>query len=393
MYTRDEFGGYMYPDNAFQPEGGKRGPFNRSMKLWGGGGKGGGAPDPNPGMLASAEAAKTVAASNEKIASESLAFYKQQYEDLKPLFDQVTASQLETDAETRRQGQEYYDYYKNTFRPVEEKLVADAKDYNTESKREELARTASADVTQAFGMARGQQNRQLAAAGLRPDSNRFAALNNNLLVQEALGKAGVQNKARTDAENLGYARIQDAVALGKGLPGNSTTAYGVSINAGNSAAANANASYASMNQGYNTAISANNAASNAYGTAGNIYGQEFSGRMQGYNAQQQATGGFAKGIGSLIGTGLSMSTGAGGATVGAKLLGFADGGPLEKKGAIRGPGGPVDDKIPAMLSNGEYVLPADTVKKIGKAKLDKVVKETHTPAEVQRKRKALKGKK
>jgi DNA recombination-dependent growth factor C len=53
----------------------------------------------------------------------------------------------------------------------------------------------------------------------------------------------------------------------------------------------------------------------------------------------------------------------------------------------------VDDKIPAMLSNGEYVLPADTVKKIGKEKLDKVVKETHTPAEIQRKRKALKGKK
>jgi hypothetical protein len=46
-----------------------------------------------------------------------------------------------------------------------------------------------------------------------------------------------------------------------------------------------------------------------------------------------------------------------------------------------------------MLSNGEYVLPADTVKKIGVKKLDKVVKETHTPAAVQRKRKALKGKK
>ncbi len=58
-----------------------------------------------------------------------------------------------------------------------------------------------------------------------------------------------------------------------------------------------------------------------------------------------------------------------------------------------GPGGPVDDKIPAMLSNGEYVIPADTVKKIGKANLDKLVQQTHTPAAVQRRRKALKGKK
>jgi hypothetical protein len=44
-----------------------------------------------------------------------------------------------------------------------------------------------------------------------------------------------------------------------------------------------------------------------------------------------------------------------------------------------------------MLSDGEYVLPADTVQKIGKKKLDKLVAETHTPAAVQRKRKALKG--
>jgi len=388
MYTRDELGGYMYPDNAFQPMGGRNNPFMKSMRLWGGG-KGGSAPDPNPGMVASAEAAKTVAASNEKIASDSLAFYKQQYEDLKPLFEQITSSQLETDAATRKQAQEYYDDYKTTYRPVEQKMVKDALDYNTDAKREQLATTASGDVTQAFGVARGQQNRQLAAAGIRPDSNRFAALNNNLIVQEALGKAGAQNKARVDAEGLGYARLQDAVSLGKGLPGNSTTSYGVSINAGNSAGANANASYASMNQGYGTAINANNAAANAYGTAGNIYGQEFSGRMQGYNAQQQAAGGFWKGVGGLVGTGLSMGTG----SVGGKLLGFADGGPLVKKGAIRGPGGPVDDKIPAMLSDGEYVLPADTVKAIGKDKLDKVVKKTHTPAEVQRKRKALKGKK
>jgi len=59
-------------------------------------------------------------------------------------------------------------------------------------------------------------------------------------------------------------------------------------------------------------------------------------------------------------------------------------------GPVRGPGGPVGDKIPAMLSNGEYVLPADTVKAIGKNKLDKIVDKTHTPAAIQRSRAALK---
>jgi hypothetical protein len=64
----------------------------------------------------------------------------------------------------------------------------------------------------------------------------------------------------------------------------------------------------------------------------------------------------------------------------------ANGGKVHRgKGRVKGPGGPVDDKIPAMLSNGEYVLPADTVKQIGIKNLDRVVKKTHTPAEQQRK--------
>jgi hypothetical protein len=76
---------------------------------------------------------------------------------------------------------------------------------------------------------------------------------------------------------------------------------------------------------------------------------------------------------------------------GAAALDFsADGGEPQKvhkgKGRVRGIGGPVDDKIPAMLSNGEYVLPADTVKAIGVKRLDKLVKNTHTPAAVQRRR-------
>lgn len=63
----------------------------------------------------------------------------------------------------------------------------------------------------------------------------------------------------------------------------------------------------------------------------------------------------------------------------------ANGGKVHKgKGKVKGPGGPVDDKIPAMLSNGEYVLPADTVQKLGVKNLDDIVKKTHVPAEVQR---------
>lgn len=392
MYTRDEFGGYMYPDNAFQKEGGRHNPFQRSMKLWGGGK--GSPPDSNPGQIASAEAAKEVAGMQKETATDYLNFYKAQYEELKPILTGIYQSEIDVQNANKQRADEYAAYEKETFRPLEKQLVERAKAFDTEGKREELARAAAGDIGQAFGVARGQQSRQLAAVGLRPDSNRFAALNQNLITQEALAKAGAQTKARSEAEGLGYARMQDAASLGRGLASNASTAYGVSLNAGQAAGGQATAGTQLMGQGYQGAGQAYGGAANSYGTAGNIYGQEFQGRMQGYQAQQQATAGFYQGIGSLAGSaaGWAKFAAADGGNVRRTGIGYADGTHVGA-GAVEGPGGPVDDKIPAMLSNGEYVLPADTAKKIGIKKLDKVVKETHTPAAVQRKRKALKGKK
>lgn len=45
-------------------------------------------------------------------------------------------------------------------------------------------------------------------------------------------------------------------------------------------------------------------------------------------------------------------------------------------GAIHGPGGPTADKVPAMLSDGEYVLPAKTVAHVGVQNLDAMVQAT-----------------
>ncbi len=52
---------------------------------------------------------------------------------------------------------------------------------------------------------------------------------------------------------------------------------------------------------------------------------------------------------------------------------------MEKGGEVDGPGTGTSDSVPAMLSDGEYVLPADTVAAVGKATLDKLKAATHTP--------------
>lgn len=54
--------------------------------------------------------------------------------------------------------------------------------------------------------------------------------------------------------------------------------------------------------------------------------------------------------------------------------GYRDGGP------IRGPGTSTSDSIPARLSKGEFVLPADTVRKVGVKSLRDLVHRTHMPS-------------
>lgn len=63
-------------------------------------------------------------------------------------------------------------------------------------------------------------------------------------------------------------------------------------------------------------------------------------------------------------------------------VGRANGGPISyfaNAGRVLGPGGPTDDMIPAMLSNGEYVIRASSVKRYGPAVLDAINSGTFVP--------------
>lgn len=45
-----------------------------------------------------------------------------------------------------------------------------------------------------------------------------------------------------------------------------------------------------------------------------------------------------------------------------------------------GDGSGIDDTVPAMVSEGEYVIPADVVRRKGEEFFDKLVEKYHTPA-------------
>ncbi len=387
MYSVDEFGYSMLPDHAFQREGGR-------MRLWGGGK--GSAPNPNPGMIASAEAAKEIANIQKATAMEYLEFSKSAYSENKPFLQEIARLEADIMRSNKARADEYAAYERETFRPIEQQLVREAQEYNTDAKREQLAGLAKGDTATAFGVQRDMALRRMASFGINPSSGRFASLNQQLNLAQAAAEGGSANRARMQAEGIGYARMTDAANMGRGLAGNASTAYGVGIQAGNSAASNFAMPSQMMGAGYQQTSNMYGNAANAAGIAGGIYGQEFSARMQAYRAQQEAAGAFWGGVGSLLGNAAGAAIYKWGAD-GGKVPHDLDDAPPTKRGLhagpgpVKGPGGPIDDKVPAMLSNGEYVIPADVVEKKGVKFFDEMVDKHHTPAAEQRKQKARKG--
>ena len=194
-------------------------------------------PPPNyqPLANASAEAARIQG----ELGQAQLDFAKEQYETNAPTLKAIADQQIAAQDQQMTQAKDYYDYQVDTFRPLEQGLVADAQNFNTDAYRDQMASRAAADSGRAFGISQQQNQRAMASMGVNPNSGRFAGMNAASGLQQAASRANAMTGARTQAEQMGYARKLDAAGLGRGLAGASTAAYGGATNAGNSAGMNA----------------------------------------------------------------------------------------------------------------------------------------------------------
>lgn len=168
----------------------------------------------------------------EALAREQLDFSKQQYAEMKPLAERVAAQQMDAQAQQMQQAKEYYDYQTQTFRPLEQGLVKQAQEFDTEAYREQLASQAAADTARAFGTAEGATARNLARRGVGPGSGNAMAMQNQNNLALASARAGAMTGARNQAEQLGWARKMDVTGLGRNLAGASTAAYSGATGAG-----------------------------------------------------------------------------------------------------------------------------------------------------------------
>ncbi len=150
-------------------------------------------------------------------------------------------------------AQEQYDYYKTTYRPLEEEIVANAG--LSDSEQQEMVTKAGLTTQSAFDSAEASRNRNLQRMGINPNSGAYAENTRKSAISKAVAKANSQNTARAQAEEMDYSQKAAAVGLGKGLP---TAAAGLM--------SSASSNYANQ--------------ASAYGLNAQMYGQQASNSMQ-----------------------------------------------------------------------------------------------------------------
>jgi hypothetical protein len=229
----------------------------------------------------------------ENLAREQLDFSKQQYAEMMPLARQVYGQQMAAQQQQMDQAQDYFNYQQQTFRPVERGLVRDAEAYSTEGNRERLAQDAALQTARAFEQTQAMGDRAAAARGISVDSPAAMAMRNRGQYALAAQRAGAMTGARTQAEQLGFARRLDVTGLGRNLASASTAAYQGATGAGTA--------------GMNVAMAPGNQYMGGMGQAGQTMGAVARGQTDIYNTAQSKADPFA----TIIGTGLGIYAGGG----------------------------------------------------------------------------------
>jgi hypothetical protein len=129
----------------------------------------------------------------------------------------------------------YDDRYWGTQVPLEDELIAKARAWNDPAEQERMAGQAGADVSQAFSNANEALQRGLSRRGINPGSAASIAAMRSAANEEALGMAGAINATREAARQMGWTRLGEAAALGRGLPGFGATSANLATGMGDAA--------------------------------------------------------------------------------------------------------------------------------------------------------------
>lgn len=315
------------------------------------------APDPPDysGLIAMNE--KTALLAN-KLATDQFNWAKSVYNENKGLMKQTNTSFLKTMENARIASEEDRARYKSLYQPLESRMVADARTYDTQARRDKEVGAAQANVAQSFESARQSAQQQLESFGVNPSATRFAALDLGMRTQEAAQKAAAGTAAGNMVEDKARALMTNAVNIGRGYPAQYVASQQAGVGAGGAAQAGTQNAFAvganAMGTGPQWLAGGNQAMQNW----GNNLNQSYDQRLAQFNANQNQSSGWGSILGMLGGVGM-------------KAFGFEEGGTIPPE--VSPSQGAVPDDAAVPVTVGEFVIPKQAVEWYGQKHFHKLI--------------------
>lgn len=336
-------------------------------------------PPPPPDLTAMAEASEEIARINQETAMAQLEWGKEQDVMNREVLQQVLDVQLPAMQAQADNAAADRERYETIFQPMEDNLVKEFQSYDSPERRRKEQGKAIADVSATFDASRRNALQRLESYGVDPSETRNAALDVNVRTQQAAAQAAAATAASNRVEDVGRSLRAEAINIGKGMPSNVAQSYAGSLAAGTGSVQGATSTTAAGVGARTSGQGFSSQALQGYNQSANIHTQGFQNSMQNWQAGQDQSMGLINAGAGVAG----MMVKDGGA------IRYADGGqaiPFQGDGPVAtglGDGSGIDDAVPAQLSDGEYVIPADVVRVKGEEFFDKIVEKYHVPASEQ----------
>ncbi len=338
-------------------------------------------PPPPPDLGPMADASAEVGRMAQQTAREQLDWAREQDTMNRETLDRVLEVQLPAMRDQFENARADRSRWEDIFKPMEDEFAQYAKDYDTPERREAERAKSISDVSTQFDASRRNALQRLESYGVDPSQTRNSALDIGVRTAEAAAKVGAASTSDKYVEGRGEQLRGQAIQLGRGLVGGVGAQYAGAVNAGSNAVQGGNATTATSSNAINSTMGWGNQALGGFGASANIMSQGYGNELSGWNAGQQQTAGMLQGIGGIAGMAMGIKHGGaivkyahGGAAIDPNVI---EGEFTDITAQVDGPGGPMDDEVPAMLSDGEYVIPADVVRAKGEEFFDRLLEQYH----------------
>ena len=280
------------------------------------------------------------------------------------------------------------DRFNEYVMPQMESLFSEAELYASKGEEDRQRGAAIQDVKSATEAQRAAQLRKLEGYGVDPSDTRYAAMDKQGGIAEAALSALAANQAGERTKQVGRDLRSEAINVGTGFL---TDANASAVNAANIGMTGANVGAQAANTGIALQqgalpymAGAGGANQTAAGIVDTSYGRDLDSAIDRRAAESADASGLA-GLGKFAGTVMSLYPPTAALGAGLTAMTAAEGGPVKvlpvpayaEGGQVHGPGGPTDDAGAIRISDGEYIIPADVVMRVGSNHFDKLIeKET-----------------